>query len=88
MKNYRLTRHAQEELVRRAIPRDLLDQTLNAPQQIVPADGGKVAYQSQLKFGGDTLFLLRVIVDDSVDPAAVVTLYRTAKIDKYWSKSP
>jgi hypothetical protein len=33
------------------------------------------------------MFLLRVIVDDGVDPAVVVTVYRTTKIEKYW-KSP
>ncbi len=32
------------------------------------------------------MFLLRVIVDDSVDPAVVVTAYRTTKIEKYWGK--
>ena len=30
--------------------------------------------------------LLRVIVDGSVDPAVVVTAYRTTKIEKYWGK--
>ena len=28
------------------------------------------------------IYLLRVIVDDSVDPAVVVTAYRTTKIEK------
>ncbi len=28
--------------------------------------------------------LLRAVVDDSADPAVVVTVYRTSKIHKYW----
>jgi len=44
----------------------------------------KKAYQSQLDFGGGRVFLLRVIVDDTIDPAVVVTVYRTKKIAKYW----
>jgi len=35
--------------------------------------------------GGGTISLLRAIVDDTVDPAIVVTVYRTSKIAKYWS---
>jgi hypothetical protein len=46
--------------------------------------GGKKAYQSQLDFGGGKIFLLRAIVDETVDPAMVVTVYRTSKISKYW----
>jgi hypothetical protein len=30
------------------------------------------------------MFLLRAIVDYRVDPAVVITVYRTSKIDKYW----
>jgi hypothetical protein len=84
---FRLTTHAQEELARRSIPPLLLDAVLAAPQQVVPAYGGRKAYQSQLDFGGGRMFLLRAIVDDRVDPALVITVYRTTKIAKYWSGS-
>ncbi len=47
--------------------------------------GAANAYQSKCEIGGE-MFLLRAIVDDSVDPAVVVTAYRTAKIEKYWGK--
>lgn len=69
---------------RRAIPPALLQAVLHNPQQIVPERGDRKAYQSQLDFGGGRMFLLRAIVVDSVDPAIVVTLYRTSKISKYW----
>jgi hypothetical protein len=79
-----LSRHAQAEMVRRRIPQVLLDQVLNSPQQIVSEQGVKKAYQSQLDWGNGQIFLLRAIVDDTIEPAVVVTVYRTSKISKYW----
>jgi hypothetical protein len=62
----------------------MLESVLENPQQVLPERGGKKAYQSQLDFGGGNIFLLRAIVDETVDPAMVVTVYRTSKISKYW----
>jgi hypothetical protein len=81
---FRLTKHATEELRLRSIPRQLVDEVMDQPQQIVDEYGGRKAYQSKLDFGGGRIFLLRVIVDDRADPATVVTVYRTTKIGKYW----
>ena len=81
---FRLSKHAVEELQQRSIPRALLDEVMDHPQQIVDEYGGRKAYQSKLDFGGGRIFLLRAIVDDRVDPAVVVTVYRTSKINKYW----
>ena len=30
------------------------------------------------------MYLIRAIVEDQVEPAVVVTVYRTSKIGKYW----
>jgi len=51
---------------------------------VVPEYGGKKAYQSKVDFGEGKIFLLRAIVDDKVEPASVITVYRTSKISKYW----
>jgi hypothetical protein len=85
--NIRLSNHAREEVERRAIPPALLDSVLRDPEQIVPGNAGTRVYQSRLDFGGGRVFLLRAIVDDTVDPAVVVTVYRTSKIAKYWRAS-
>ena len=85
---FNLSRHAQQEMRRRSIPSALLQSVLETPQQIVPQSGNKRVYQSQLDFGGGTVFLLRAVVDDSSDPATVITVYRTSKIAKYWRNSP
>jgi len=81
---YRLSCHAREEIERRGIPLALVDLVLRDPDQVVPETDTVKAYQSKHKIGGK-MFLLRVMVDDSVDPAVVVTAYRTAKIAKYWA---
>lgn len=81
--DFRLSRHALEELERRGIPYQLVSEVLQNPQQIVPEMESKKAYQSQVSMGGKT-YLLRVIVDDRIEPAVVVTVYRTSKIQKYW----
>jgi hypothetical protein len=82
--NFKLSRHVREEMERRSIPLTMLESVLENPQQVLPERGGKKAYQSQLDFGGGKIFLLRAIVDETVDPAMVVTVYRTSKISKYW----
>ena len=41
-------------------------------------------YQSKVDFGNGKIFLLRVIVVDNIDPAVVITTYKTSRIEKYW----
>jgi len=36
---------------------------------------------------GGTLYLVRVVVDAGPSAETVVTVYRTIKIEKYWSKA-
>ena len=82
--NFEFSKHAETELVLRKIPRAMAEEVLRQPQQIVTERAPRKAYQSKVEFGDDKTFLLRVIVDDTVEPAIVVTLYRTTKINKYW----
>ncbi|MBI3992504.1 MAG: DUF4258 domain-containing protein [Candidatus Lambdaproteobacteria bacterium] len=81
---FRLSKHVEEELRRRRIPREALELVLEVPQQIIEERIGRKAYQSQVEFEGGKLYLLRAIVFDGVDPALVVTAYRTSRIRKYW----
>ena len=69
---------------RRGIPQGMLEAVLENPQQVVPEREGKKAYQSQIDFGEGRIFLLRAIVNDDIDPAVVITVYRTSNIQKYW----
>jgi hypothetical protein len=81
---FTVSAHAHEEMRRRGIPLDFVRHVVEGPSQILPERGGKVAYQSKLDFEDGKMYLVGVIVDDSVDPAVVVTVYRTSKISKYW----
>ena len=82
--NFEYSKHAETELVLRKIPRAMAEEVLRQPQQIVTERAPRKAYQSKVDFGDGRMFLVRVIVDDTVEPAIVVTLYRTTKINKYW----
>lgn len=82
--SFKFSRHVEDEIKRRKIPANFVDSVLQNPQQIVGEYGNKKAYQSKVDFGEGKVYLLRVIVADNVDPAIVVTVYKTSKIKKYW----
>lgn len=81
---FRLSKHALYEIRRRSIPKHVVQEILQHPQQIVAERGERKAYQSQIDFGGGKLYLVRAIVSDEIDLPLVVTVYRTRKISKYW----
>ena len=82
--NFKLSRHAKQEMERRAIPIKLLESVLKNPQQVIEQVDGKQVYQSQLDFGDGRIFLLRAVAVEFADYTLVVTVYRTKKIGKYW----
>jgi hypothetical protein len=84
---FRISRHAKQELKRRRIPTEFLESVLNHPQQVIIEPNGKKIYQSQIDFGSGKIFLLRAIVAEDIDPAVIITVYRTRKINKYWRQS-
>ena len=82
---FHFSKHVNEELERRKIPRALIDQVLQAPEQKVPEVDDITCYQSRVEIGGK-LNLLRVMVNETANPPVVVTVYRTNKISRYWRK--
>ena len=82
--DYRFSRHAEEEMVRRGIHVEMVRAVLAAPQQVVDDPSGCKVYQSQVDLGTGKPYLLRVFVNEAVSPALVVTVYRASKIAKYW----
>jgi hypothetical protein len=82
--SFYISRHAEEELERRGIPRLFLDLVLQNPQQIVEDRDGRKAYQSQLEFENGKTYLVRAIVSENTNPAIVLTVYRTSQITRYW----
>jgi len=57
-----------------------------SPEQRLAVRPGREVRQSRIPTPvGGTLYLVRVVVDSGPLADTVVTVYRTSKIDKYWS---
>ncbi len=63
----------------------LVEQALYNPEQKVQEVNDITCYQSRVEINGKA-YLLRVMVNETMDPAIVVTVYRTSKVSKYWRK--
>lgn len=81
--NFVLSKHAENEMLRRQISREQVESLMEHPDQIVEAHGGLVCYQCLSAKEGKPC-LLRAVINESVDPKKIVTIYRTTKVQKYW----
>ena len=72
---FRLSRHAEEEMVRRQIPRAWVESVLENPQQRVPQSENKEVLQSRIESEDGKMYLLRAVVAHG---------QRAAKVEKYW----
>ncbi|MGH7533335.1 MAG: DUF4258 domain-containing protein [Gemmatimonadales bacterium] len=80
-----LTDHARNELIRRALPVELVRAVVADPAQRRQVRPGREVWQSRLLLGAPpSPYLIRVIVDVDRWPKEVVTAYRTSKLAKYW----
>ena len=84
--SYELSAHVQREMERRGIPLAVVQAVLAAPSQKVPEHGVVVCFQSRVEINQKP-YLVRVMVNETVTPAKIVTVYRTSKIAKYWKPS-
>ena len=64
----------------------LVDRVLESPEQKSAVLDNINCYQSRVEISGKQ-YVLRVLVNDTVQPPVVVTAYRTSKIRKYWRES-
>jgi Domain of unknown function (DUF4258) len=85
--DFRLSRHAEWEMRRRGIPLALVQAVMEHPEQCLADDArtGRRIHQSRLRFEDGKMYLLRVVVAEDEQPPAIITAYRTSKIEKYWS---
>lgn len=60
-----------------------LDQVLRIPDQLLRISPVRLVLQSIITVTGKR-YLFRAFVDTDREPATVVTIYRTSKIEKYW----
>lgn len=86
MFEFAVTPHATRAMLRRGIRLGVLREVLASPAQRSRVRPGREVLQSIIEFP-DGSYLVRVIVDVATQPPVVVTVYRTSKIEKYWSRS-
>ncbi|MCX7607935.1 MAG: DUF4258 domain-containing protein [Anaerolineales bacterium] len=84
IQQFHLTSHALLEMERRRIRRETVERVLKNPGQIEIVRTGRAVYQALEE---DGQHLIRVFVDIDQMPPAIVTVYRTSKIGKYWRQT-
>lgn len=82
---FRLSSHAQREIFRRQLNPDDVQKVLDQPEQKVIGKLNRVIYQSRI-LKSNKVYLLRAVIDESIDPNLVVTVYITSNVLKYWSQ--
>jgi hypothetical protein len=81
LENIIISKHAEAQMKIRAIPVEVVKQTLEHPVSVFIEEGKKI-YQAIVNFSGKN-YLVRVFVNTMVQPNVVITVYRTSKIEKY-----
>lgn len=83
-----LSKHAREQAVRRELSEEMVLAVAQAPEQRLAVRRGREVRQSRVAIpAGGTTYLVRVVVDAGPTEETVVTVYRTSKIERYWSKA-
>ncbi|UZQ55801.1 DUF4258 domain-containing protein [Trichothermofontia sichuanensis B231] len=82
--DFKFSSHALEEMEKRKVPISFVEAVLENPQQTLQQDEEITIYQSQMDFGTGKLYLLRVFINTTIEPAIFITVYRTSQIKKYW----
>lgn len=86
LEDYVLTDHAWAEMQRRGLSISVLEVALFAPEQCFVDRPGRCVYQSRWTDPtSGKVYLIRVFVDIERLIPEVVTVYRTSKVQKYWS---
>jgi hypothetical protein len=81
-----LSEHARTQAARRGLSEEAVLGVARSPEQRLAVRPGREVRQSRIAApAGSTLYLVRVVVDSGPEADTVVTVYRTSKIDKYWS---
>ena len=75
--------HAEDQLKERELSKELADQILLNPMQVLESKKGRKIAQSIVKFEKKA-FLIRVVYIERPDHYNVITVYKTSRIKKYW----
>ena len=83
---HELSKHVKLEMSRRGIPFAIVESVLANPAQKIQEHGDVVCLPSKVEIN-QKAYLVRVMVNETLDPPKVVTVYRTSKISKYWKSA-
>ncbi|MEZ5039173.1 MAG: DUF4258 domain-containing protein [Saprospiraceae bacterium] len=85
MIEFRISKHAKEQMEEREITEDMVKDIIKNPDQEFPQGDEKHIYQSIKEFKTDKKsYLVRVFVNIVKIPWLVITVYKTSRIKKYW----
>jgi len=87
LKDFIITSHAAAQMKRRGISEGVVRLILSAPERRDTVRSGRDLFQARAAFAGKT-YLVRVFVDVDRQPAEVVTVYRSSRIEKYRRGQP
>lgn len=80
--------HALYQMQRRVLTAGQVRSVLAAPEEVFLLREGRIAAHGLISIGKPAkIYLLRVVVDVDREPAVVVTVYKTSKINKYRSRT-
>ena len=80
----RFSAHAEQQLRERGIDRQLVEETVGDPEQLITISRNrKIAQRVYRRLGKD--FLLRVVFYEG-PVAEMITAYWTSRISRYWRK--
>ena len=79
---YKISGHAEEQMNKRNISKEIVDKILQQPEQIINEETYTI-YQSIIDENGKS-YLYRVFVNTKKDPSVVLKVYKTSKTDKYY----
>jgi hypothetical protein len=82
-----LSPHAFNEMRRRGIDREIVEDVLAAPERRSSVRPGREVLESRVTMEAKR-YLVRAFVDVDRTPAEPGTVYRTSKIAKYWRVEP
>lgn len=76
------SRHARERMAQRNIAEEQILIALDKPDSVTSYND-KTVYQAFITGREEKTYLLRIFVNENVNPAKVITVYKTSKLDKY-----
>ncbi|MBK8549824.1 MAG: DUF4258 domain-containing protein [Ignavibacteria bacterium] len=82
MMDIKYSNHAEEELLRRKISKEIIGDIIKYPEQRIKFENDIFIYQSIIEFDNKKKYLVRVIANKK-NPKTIITVYKTSKINKY-----